>query len=103
MKRSAYIGLVIAGAFVATGSVQAGDVEAGKAKFAVCQSCHGPTGQGQAIFPKIAGKPAGDTIALLNRYRAGETLGPQTALMAPQAKLLSEEDIANVAAYIATL
>ena len=103
MKRFAYIGLVVAGALVAAGSAQAGDVEAGKAKFAVCQSCHGPTGQGQAIFPKIAGKPAEDTIALLNRYRAGETVGPQTTLMAPQAKLLSDEEIADVAAYIATL
>jgi cytochrome c553 len=103
MKKFAVMGLALAGMFVAAGSVHAGDVEAGKAKFAVCMSCHGPTGQGQAIFPKIAGKPAADTIALLKRYKAGETLGAQTALMAPQAKMLSDEDMANLAAYIETL
>ena len=103
MKKFAVMGLALAGMFVAAGSVQAADVEAGKAKFAVCQSCHGPTGQGQAIFPKVAGKSAEETAALLKRYKAGETIGPQTALMAPQAKMLSDEDIANVAAYIATL
>lgn len=103
MKRYAYLGFIVAAACMAAGSAQAGDAEAGKARFAVCQSCHGPTGQGQAIFPKIAGRSADETAALLNRYRAGETLGPQTAVMAPQAKLLSDQDIVNLAAYIETL
>ena len=102
MKKCTVVGLVLTG-LVAAGGVQAGDVAAGKAKFAVCQSCHGPTGQGQAIFPKIAGRSPEETADLLKRYRAGETLGAQTALMAPQAKVLSDGDIANLAAYIATL
>jgi cytochrome c553 len=103
MKKVAFMGLALTGLILAAGSAQAADIEAGKAKFAVCVSCHGPTGQGQAIFPKIAGKPAADTVALLQRYKAGETVGAQTALMAPQAKMLSDEDMANVAAYIETL
>jgi cytochrome c553 len=103
MKKFALLGVALTASLAMAGVAQAADVEAGKAKFATCISCHGAQGQGQAIFPKLAGKSAADTAALLQRYRAGETVGPNTALMAPQAKALSDEDIANLAAYIETL
>jgi cytochrome c len=103
MKKYVLTGLALGAALVIGGAAQAGDVEAGKAKFATCVSCHGAQGQGQAIFPKLAGHTAEETIDLLKRYRAGETVGPNTPLMAPQAKGLSDEDIENLAAYIETL
>jgi cytochrome c5 len=81
----------------------AGDPTAGQAKFATCIACHGAKGEGMGIFPKLAGHTAEETVDLLTRYRAGETVGPNTPLMAPQAMALSDEDIANLAAYIETL
>ncbi|WP_018233016.1 c-type cytochrome [Thioalkalivibrio thiocyanodenitrificans] len=81
----------------------AGDPTAGQAKFATCIACHGAQGQGMGIFPKLAGHTAEEIVDLLTRYRAGETVGPNTPLMAPQAVTLSDEDIANLAAYIETL
>jgi cytochrome c len=103
MKKYVLTGLALGAALVIGGAAQAGDVEAGKAKYSTCIACHGAQGQGQAIFPKLAGHTAEEIVDLLNRYRAGETVGPNTPLMAPQAKPLSDEDIANLAAYIETL
>ena len=82
----------------------AGDVSAGQSKYAAsCASCHGAQGQGQAVFPRVAGTPAARIVELLEKYRAGEQVGPQTPLMAPNARNLSDEDIANLAAYLDTL
>jgi cytochrome c len=103
MNKFVLTGLAIAASLFLAGAAQAGDAEAGKAKFATCIACHGAEGQGQAIFPKLAGHTAEEVVELLTKYRAGETLGPNTALMAPQASTLSDEDIANLAAYIETL
>ena len=67
----------------------------------VCKNCHGPTAKGMASFPKLAGRDAEYLASRLERYRAGETVGPNTALMAPHASALSDEEIAALAAYIA--
>jgi cytochrome c553 len=96
--------LIIAAGIVAlsTGAaLQAADLEAGKAKYQTCVACHGPAAQGQAIFPALTGKDADYLADKLTRYRAGEQIGPNTPLMAPHASSLSDEDIANVSAYIA--
>ncbi|WP_077277380.1 c-type cytochrome [Thioalkalivibrio denitrificans] len=103
MMKSVLTGLALGAAMIVAGAAQAGDVAAGKTKYNACISCHGAQGQGQAIFPKLAGTPAEKTTELLKKYRAGETVGPNTPLMAPQAATLSDEDIANLAAYIETL
>lgn len=84
-------------------SAPAGDVEAGKGRYAACASCHGQAGQGMGIFPKVSGQSAEYVADRLRQYRAGEQVGPNTALMMPQAMSLSDEAIADLAAYIATL
>lgn len=68
----------------------------------VCRNCHGPTAKGMASFPKLAGQDSEYLQSVLIDYRAGETLGFNTALMAPHAKALSDADIVNLVAYIAT-
>jgi cytochrome c len=97
--------LVAVGIAMAAGmaTAHAGDVEAGKAKYATCAACHGAAGQGQAIFPKVSGQDAATLAEKLAKYRAGETVGPNSALMMPHAQGLSDDDIANLAAYMASL
>jgi cytochrome c553 len=97
--------IVIAGAVLALGTldVSAADVEGGKAKYMACQGCHGPAGQGQAIFPAVAGKDADYLSTVMKRYRAGEQVGPNSMMMMPHAMSLTDEDIANLAAYMASL
>lgn len=81
----------------------AGDVDAGRDRYATCISCHGAAGQGMGIFPKIAGRSADYVADRLASYRAGEMVGPNSPLMIPQAMGLSDEAIADLAAYIASL
>lgn len=79
-----------------------GDVGRGESLYGTCIACHGAQGQGQAVFPKIAGNTAEYIAEMLVRYRAGETVGGDTALMAPNARGLSDQDIADLSVYVAT-
>ncbi len=86
----------------AAGAVVA-DIAAGETIYkTTCRNCHGPKAQGMASFPKLADKDAAHLVTRLEQYRAGETVGPNSALMIPVAMKLSDEDIANVTAYITT-
>jgi cytochrome c553 len=79
------------------------DISAGKTAYQKdCRNCHGPTAKGMSVFPKLAGNSAEYIEKRLKQYRAGETVGPNTPLMAPLAKDLTDDDISNLAAYIAT-
>jgi cytochrome c553 len=69
----------------------------------VCATCHGVSGQGVAAFPKLAGLTPEAVKAKLNDYKAGKQMGPQTAVMAPNATNLGDSDIDAMAAYVATL
>jgi cytochrome c553 len=104
MKHIAMISLVLAGSLSIFGSAQASDVDAGKARYSSCISCHGALGQGNLpTFPALQGKSSEELATLLKKYRAGEVNSPMAGLMNPQAANLSDGDIANLAAYIATL
>jgi cytochrome c553 len=89
-------------ALAASAAAPAGN--AGEAKFkTVCASCHGAQAQGMATFPKLAGQSAADLKAKLEKYRKGEKIGPMSATMMPMAKALSDQEVDDVTAYIATL
>ena len=76
--------------------------KSGESLYATCIGCHGAAGEG-GVGPKLAGQPQADTAALLHKYKAGEQVGPMTAMMAPMAQGLSDEDIEAVAEYTAGL
>jgi cytochrome c553 len=78
-----------------------GDAEAGKIRYAkTCINCHGPAGKGAASYPKISGKEISYVTAMLETYRDGIEVGPNSYLMIYNAKPLSDEEIANLAAYL---
>jgi cytochrome c553 len=93
-------------AFAAAGllmsmSVHAGNPELGRAKSATCVACHGEDGRGIAPnFPVIAGQYADYLEHALRQYRDGKR---DNAVMAPMAANLSDADIADLAAYYASL
>ena len=77
------------------------DVAAGETLYRrSCAQCHGRTGRGQGSFPPVAGLDEEHIATRLVQYRAGERIGPNSALMIPVASRLSDEDIANLAAFI---
>jgi len=82
-------------------TLQAADKSAGEALYAeACAQCHGPSGKGMASFPALSGRDAEYITSRLERYRAGERVGSNSSLMIPNATDLSDDDIANLAAYI---
>jgi len=83
------------------GSAQAaGDAAAGKLKAAGCAGCHGANGQGVPPNPALAGKSEDQLIQALQEYKSGKrTNAVMKALAAP----LSDQDMANLAAYYASL
>ncbi len=87
------------------GAAAAGAMEVaalpGEAKYAGCAACHGPNGGG-GIGPQLAGRDADYIVGRLTAYKANETIGAQSALMWGQAAMLSEEDMQDLAEYIAT-
>lgn len=66
----------------------------------VCAACHGETAEGVGDFPSLARLSSADIDAKLRAYRAGEAVGPKSALMKPIAEPLSDTQIANLATYL---
>ena len=69
-----------------------------------CASCHGKNGRGVgAAFPAIAGQSTAYVAAQLKAWKSGSRHGEPLGLMHAVAARLSDEQIAAVAAYYATL
>ncbi|ERS92156.1 MULTISPECIES: c-type cytochrome [unclassified Halomonas] len=95
---------MLGGAVLAMDAQAAGDPAAGEGKVAACAACHGTDGMATApIYPNLAGQNAEYLVSSLKAYRAGERGGGMSAMMTPQAQALSDEDIADIAAYYASL
>jgi cytochrome c553 len=84
----------------AGGAQAAGDVPAGKAKAAACVGCHGANGEGVKPNPALAGKPEGEIVQALKDYKSGKRVNP---IMKTFAGPLSDQDMANLGAYYASL
>ena len=77
----------------------AGDPEAGKTKSAMCMACHGADGNSPAPnFPKLAGQHPNYVTKQLKEFKAGERTD---ATMNGMTAALSEQDMADIAAYFA--
>ncbi|CAN5236275.1 cytochrome c [soil metagenome] len=82
-------------------TAEAGDPAAGKKKAAMCRACHGLDGLGKIPdAPNIAGQKETYLVQQLTAFKSGERKNEQMTIMA---KTLSDEDIANVAAYYASI
>ncbi len=79
----------------------AGDVEAGKARSVICAACHGGTGISPVgMFPNLAGQKEAYLVAQITAFRDGIRKSVQ---MSPMVSGLSDKDIADLAAYYASL
>ncbi len=91
-------------AFALPAAHAAGDAAAGKAKAAVCAGCHGQNGiSAVPTYPNLAGQKEAYLAQAIKDYKGGVRNGPQAATMKPMVANLSDEDIANLAAYFASL
>lgn len=96
--------LVLAAALFAQPAVAEGDPEAGRKIGYSCMGCHGIDGYRNAYpsfrVPKLGGQKAAYLEIALKGYRDGMRKHPT---MIGQATSLSDQDIADVAAYFASI
>lgn len=79
----------------------AADPDAGKAKFATCAGCHGANGVSVSpAYPTLAGKDAAYVKEALTAFKSGTRAN---ATMKAMASSLTEADMDNIAAYVASL
>lgn len=97
----------IAGGLLLVGQAFAleGDAERGQAAAAVCAACHQADGSGNHLpggesWPRLAGLDAGYLAKQLHDFREGRRVN---ASMQPFAAMLSEQQVADVAAYYSQL
>jgi cytochrome c553 len=82
---------------LSVGANAAGDAAAGKSKSAVCAACHGATGTSpNAMWPNLAGQKEAYLLKQLKAFKSGARKDP---MMTPMASPLSDQDMANLAAY----
>lgn len=110
MIRSLLVALMLTGlagfasAAFAQGAPPKGDPAKGKLEVYSCHGCHGVTGY-ESVYPeyhvpRIAGQNEQYIIDALNEYRSGARKYPT---MNAQAHSLTEQQIANIAAYLSSL
>jgi cytochrome c553 len=97
MKASLLGAIILALSGLASFTANAADIEAGKAKSAVCAACHGADGNSaNAAWPSLAGQHATYIYKQLQDFKEGRR---NDATMAGMVALLNDEDMQNVAAY----
>ena len=99
----AFASALVAGTAAAQGGAPAGDAAKGREKVQMCQGCHGIDGWRTAFpevyrVPKIAGQHPAYLVAALKAYRSGDRKHPSMVAIAAS---LSDQDMANLAAYYA--
>ena len=81
-----------------------GDAAKGKQLTYTCQGCHGVTGYKNAYpnyhVPRIGGQSPQYLVNALTEYKAGKRKHPT---MQAQAESFSDQDIADIAAYLSSL
>lgn len=86
--------------------VKPGSVKAGELKAVTCKGCHGTNLKGTVISPNIAGLSPMYTTRQLHAFKNGTRSGvdaDKNSMMSNFSKSLSDEDIYNLAAYIASV
>jgi cytochrome c553 len=94
---SVLLAAAIALAGPAAARAQSGSLDA---TLQVCSACHGPHGAAplQPTFPKLAGQHESYLLHALEAYKSGARKNP---IMGPQAQVLSQRQMEELAAYFA--
>ena len=103
MKKVA-MGLALGLGLMSGSALAAGDVAAGQAKAAVCAACHGANGMATIPgYPNLKGQNEQYLVSAIKAYKNKERNGGLAVVMQAQAGMLNDADIANLAAYYASL
>ena len=101
MKKQILAMVAVSAMTVSATAMAGGDAAKGKAKAAACGACHGADGISKSpTFPNLKGQKE---MYLVSQMKAFKTGTRKNAIMNGQAKNLSDADIANLAAFYASL
>lgn len=96
--------MVVVAGVMSFSALAAGDAAAGKDKSASCMACHGVAGKVTVpMYPNLAGQNEMYLEHSLQAYKKGERSGGQAEVMKAYVSGLSDADIADLAAYYASL
>ena len=68
--------------------------------WAGCAACHGPDGQGMAVFPALAGQSKEYIVDRLYAYQRKEEVGSMSSTMWGQAAMLSDAEIDTIGEFV---
>jgi cytochrome c553 len=102
LTRKVIIALMFVLLMVAGGVQAGGDAERGKTLAVDCADCHGDDGMGDEDIPTIAGMDAAEHAKALADFKSGAR-PDEDENMTDTVADLSEQDMADLAAYFATL
>ena len=93
---------ILFGLMLVAGAVQAGgDAARGQELAADCADCHGDDGKGDEESPALAGLEEAYHVEQLKAFKSGERVD-EGEMMGMYAEDLSDQDMADLAAYYAT-
>ncbi|MFL0795947.1 MAG: cytochrome c [Cellvibrionaceae bacterium] len=96
--------ILAAGALLSVNVIAAGDPVAGQAKAGMCAGCHGAKGVAAIpTYPNLAGQNAAYLELAMKAYKAKQRTGGQANIMMGMVATLTDQDIANLAAYYSSL
>ena len=100
-REGAAVALAAAFTLAAAPSPASADAGAGRIKAQMCTTCHGPNGLAAAPnTPHLAGQPEPYLVEQLKAFRSGKRTHE---VMAVVAKSLTDADIADLAAWFASI
>lgn len=95
-----YASALLVGCLFSGSALAGGDADAGQAASATCAACHGADGNSTIpTNPKLAGQYESYLVHALKAYRSGDR---QNAIMGGFAAALSDQEIADLAAYFSS-
>ena len=101
MKRLWILVATITGTIAATTALPAPSVEAGAAKAATCQACHGANGNStNPEWPSLAGLGADYIAEQLKNFKEGKRANP---VMMPMTSTMTTDDMADLGMYFDSL
>ena len=77
-------------------------VAVGAKHYTQCAACHGQAGEG-GVGPALAGQTSDMIVDKLTKYKNGENIGNQSAIMWGQASWMTEQDMRDIGNYVETL
>ena len=104
MKLALFCAALFVGVGMTHPAMAQGDVERGRLAAQTCMGCHGAPGMRNAYpgyrVPKLGGQHPDYIVAALQAYKKEQRSHPT---MRAQAADLTDEDMANIAAYFSSL